>query len=512
MRWRYLSNPTLRLMLLVSVGVVLMILYCYVPAVLRMSLEPQTSMMPINSSGSLRTPKPRIIDDPYWATNQDVWQSTHKEDYSQQEMDNINYKTSKETETTTFSPELNKDFSNIKISTKHYSEAKINPYKIELMDDNGEDSSVNLFTLSLKEIMQGVEHIHQVAMAHKKEASQYPKYKENYQNTNHNSHHAQEKKIFPLSSLNNSTCDVKINLNPCKCTRHLSPTLTFCPSHELKQSEIVAIINETLGESTCSEWATMRGDNQSVVSFSLFGKFPSPYYRGASALMQRVSKMYPDWSVRFYHDLDLSDPVKRNWMCSLACRYQHLDFCSVKNLPAGLGDIRWTIGTVWRLAIMGDPLVKRYIIRDTDSPILQREVDAVQEWLNSDKCFHMMRDNPEHSQAIMGGAWGGCDTWHPEAMPRLRDLVFRWSSNNFKDSQDQINVVQLLWPTLKKNHLAHDAYWCHKFPSSQPFPSRRLNYTFVGMRSFRGDYSDDSVHQPCPVQCRPAKHKDWIYC
>lgn len=30
---------------------------------------------------------------------------------------------------------------------------------------------------------------------------------------------------------------------------------------------------------------------------------------------------------------------------------------------------------------MGDPLVDNYIIRDSDAPILQREVDAVGQWL-----------------------------------------------------------------------------------------------------------------------------------
>lgn len=34
---------------------------------------------------------------------------------------------------------------------------------------------------------------------------------------------------------------------------------------------------------------------------------------------------------------------------------------------------------------MGDPLVEKYLMRDTDSPILQREVEAVHDWLHSGK-------------------------------------------------------------------------------------------------------------------------------
>lgn len=40
-------------------------------------------------------------------------------------------------------------------------------------------------------------------------------------------------------------------------------------------------------------------------------------------------------------------------------------------------------GEGWRLGVVGDSLVSRYMIRDTDSPILTREVDAVRHWLSS---------------------------------------------------------------------------------------------------------------------------------
>lgn len=35
--------------------------------------------------------------------------------------------------------------------------------------------------------------------------------------------------------------------------------------------------------------------------------------------------------------------------------------------------------------MVGDPLVEKYLMRDTDSPILQREVEAVHDWLHSGK-------------------------------------------------------------------------------------------------------------------------------
>ena len=34
------------------------------------------------------------------------------------------------------------------------------------------------------------------------------------------------------------------------------------------------------------------------------------------------------------------------------------------------------------------------------------EQEAVEEWLNSNKKFHIMRDHPDHGTEILGGTWG----------------------------------------------------------------------------------------------------------
>ena len=47
------------------------------------------------------------------------------------------------------------------------------------------------------------------------------------------------------------------------------------------------------------------------------------------------------------------------------------------------------------------------IIRDTDSFLNIRDKAAVDEWLASDKKFHIIRDNQVgHTSRIMGGMWG----------------------------------------------------------------------------------------------------------
>ena len=44
--------------------------------------------------------------------------------------------------------------------------------------------------------------------------------------------------------------------------------------------------------------------------------------------------------------------------------------------------------------------------RDLDGQFSEREQAAVQEWLQSNKAFHITRDHPAHKFPIPGGCWG----------------------------------------------------------------------------------------------------------
>ena len=82
-----------------------------------------------------------------------------------------------------------------------------------------------------------------------------------------------------------------------------------------------------------------------------------------------------------------------------------LDLCKVESLPA-LGDVRKVFAMNWRFFPLLDPQVSHMLSRDLDSLVSDREVSAVQEWLESDKSFHFMRDNPSHGIEILGSGWG----------------------------------------------------------------------------------------------------------
>ena len=53
-----------------------------------------------------------------------------------------------------------------------------------------------------------------------------------------------------------------------------------------------------------------------------------------------------------------------------------------------------------------DPNVKVWISRDCDSRLSWRERAAVDEWLETDKACHLMRDSHNHSYTMMAGMFG----------------------------------------------------------------------------------------------------------
>ena len=61
---------------------------------------------------------------------------------------------------------------------------------------------------------------------------------------------------------------------------------------------------------------------------------------------------------------------------------------------------------VWRFLPALDPQVDLLHVRDLDSSINPRELSAVEDFMNSSKEFHVMRDHPQHGIEVLAGLWG----------------------------------------------------------------------------------------------------------
>ena len=128
-----------------------------------------------------------------------------------------------------------------------------------------------------------------------------------------------------------------------------------------------------------------------VISFSLYGRHPQ-YTLGAIANARHARIAYPGWICRFYVADDVPESV----------------ISRLKDYGAeviNMGEHSSYEGTFWRFLAMIDPEVDIALSRDADSRFTKCELLMVNEWLASDKKFHVMRWGL-YSPPIMAGLWG----------------------------------------------------------------------------------------------------------
>jgi hypothetical protein len=128
---------------------------------------------------------------------------------------------------------------------------------------------------------------------------------------------------------------------------------------------------------------------------------------------------------------------------------------------------RFADGLFWRFLVLDDPSVVRFMIRDCDSVLNIRERKAVEEWLASGKMFHVMRDNPAHTDLVLAGMWGGVS----RLLPPVSQLVQGFSYNPVTESRtaDQQFLGRVVWPLIKGNCLIHDRVY--RTFDAQDFPA-----------------------------------------
>src|SRR5262245_16982622 len=127
-----------------------------------------------------------------------------------------------------------------------------------------------------------------------------------------------------------------------------------------------------------------------LISFSLWG-VERKYVVGAVRNAELAPVIYPGWRCRFY--CAASVPAE------ILTTLDSMSHVELVRMPEP-GDWR---AMFWRFYPAAEPAVAVMLSRDTDSRLNRRERTAVEEWLASDRDFHVMRDHPHHNVPILGG-------------------------------------------------------------------------------------------------------------
>ena len=166
------------------------------------------------------------------------------------------------------------------------------------------------------------------------------------------------------------------------------------------------------------------------------------YLSGARRNLKRIPQVYPGWAVRIYCDRTVPHGLLQE---------AEQEGAEVVLCPAGQN--------------LREKLCRRFLARDMDAVVSQRERRAVDAWIHSGRWFHVMRDWWTHTDPVLAGMWGGV----AGILPDLQPLLAAYQPDR-KDTPniDQEFLRDVLWGSISGHALIHDR--CFRSNGSIPWP------------------------------------------
>jgi len=196
-----------------------------------------------------------------------------------------------------------------------------------------------------------------------------------------------------------------------------------------------------------------------ILSFSLWGKQPI-YLVGSIRNVEIAQELFPDWICRFHVPADKipSNVEKLQSFDNVEIVYIKSDwemssgrFSNGKSLSAKtpVGDI------FWKWLPYFDTDVDCFFSKDVDSRLSIREKIAMDEFIESDKQFHIMRDHPAcvSGMPIFGALWGIKRTIGLD----IRKLIDEYPPNKKTDQQF---LGDIIYPLIKNQSMIHHDESC----------------------------------------------------
>lgn len=210
-----------------------------------------------------------------------------------------------------------------------------------------------------------------------------------------------------------------------------------------------------------------------IISYSLWGSNPK-YTYGALENARTAKDFYPGWECWFYCAIDVPYEV--------IYELEELENTKVFTTKEP-GNWKFTTK---RFTAISEPDVERVLIRDCDNRFSEREVQAVNEWIDSGNILHVMKDHPWHGGfPILAGQWGLSNGFEYD----MKELLSEYK-NTEQYHYDQIFLANYVWEKYKNSCTIHDEIF-----NNFAFPSERKDLHFIGE-----PYNENN--QPCDPKHR----------
>ena len=230
-----------------------------------------------------------------------------------------------------------------------------------------------------------------------------------------------------------------------------------------------------------------------IIAFSLFGNL-ARYCETSLINVDLANEIYPEWTCRFYVDGSVPTDVQRR------LEEKGAEVIQVNAKQCELS------GLFWRFLVMDDPTVQHFLLRDADSLVSWRERAAVDEWLKSDKWFHLMHDFYSHTELILAGMWGGRTGVLTNIEQHIRDYVEtgRYLSNRV---MDQHYLRYCIWPTVAQSVMNHDSQGFD--PQGIPFPATEKKKDYEALSQFHIGMNEGSAQFETAVNIPDVEQVYW---
>ena len=178
-----------------------------------------------------------------------------------------------------------------------------------------------------------------------------------------------------------------------------------------------------------------------------------------------------EWILRLYYQIS-KDSLTWTKLCSLVCNDPNIDICDAEDNPMYgkfvnkqlmyenvnkqlkyfifVGNISKVFPLNWRFLPALDKQVDIILVRDLDSNITPREVSAYEDFIQSEKHIHIMRDHPDHGVQMLGGTWGAKldqqfvrENFNNSFRKMFKDPIFYTSRR--KGGSDQTILKKYVW-------------------------------------------------------------------
>jgi len=210
-------------------------------------------------------------------------------------------------------------------------------------------------------------------------------------------------------------------------------------------------------------------DRAKIISFSVYGD-NLKYLNGFLQNYELLYRYYHGWKFALF----LDDTVP-SWFTAVVSKLPDVFVVNVTDV---------TLNKMMRRFLVEHFLpslsIERFIVRDSDSRLTEREACSVKAWEDSGVTLHIIRDHPSHKSKIMGGLWGLKSNISTKAL--IADNAFNFCSihSQLRDLYgfDQL-FLELVYNTFSQSRLVH-ASFNRLEPDAVPLPHRREDFSFCG--------------------------------